>query len=176
MSEKKPVSRRVRIGGVLVPYDDAKRNVHLQRTVVDVLKATPGDNQNCMNSQCIRAQRNSNCFPHPVYVACTMKTVVYIIDKLTRSGEFAHAVRTIFPQRIPDLSRSTTNTALGRRVYLSYESLVTQRALRNALAMAAVDFRMVPATVRIREEEYRKEGSPSHQQVRCAVQGCGRCA
>lgn len=85
--------RPIRIGNTLVPYDDATQEVTIERTVVDILKAKPGDDQNCMNSMCIKAQRNQRAFPHPVYAVSTIKTRVYIVDALTASGEFAHAVR-----------------------------------------------------------------------------------
>lgn len=89
-----PKARRIRIGGFLVPYDDAKKEVRLQRTLTDVLTATPGSDTDCMNSQCIRAQRNQRAFPHPVFAVSTIKSRVYVVDKLTKDGlAFAHAIR-----------------------------------------------------------------------------------
>lgn len=85
--------RRIRFGDVLVPYDDATDTVQIQRTVTDILKATPGDDKNCMNSQCIKAQRNKRVFPHAVYAVSTIKSRVYIIDQLDDAGNFAHAIR-----------------------------------------------------------------------------------
>jgi hypothetical protein len=87
------VARNIRFGGVLIPYDDATQEVSLERTNVDILMATPGDDQKCMNSLCIKAQRNHHVFPHPVYAVSTIKTRVYIVDQLTDTGEFAHCIR-----------------------------------------------------------------------------------
>jgi hypothetical protein len=87
------VARKIRIGGTLVPYDDAAQEVSLERTNIDILTATPGDDQNCMNSICIKAQRNLHVFPHAVFAVSTIKTRVYIVDQLTDTGEFAHCVR-----------------------------------------------------------------------------------
>lgn len=85
--------RRIRIGDSLVPYDDAAQDVEIKRTNADILSAVPGDDRNCMNSRCIKAQRNSRVFPHPVYAVSTIKSRVYIVDKITESGEFSHAIR-----------------------------------------------------------------------------------
>lgn len=87
------VERRIRVGDWLVPYDDADQEVVVERTLADILSATPGDAAECMNSRCIRAQRNRHVFPHPVYAVSTIKTRVYIIDQLDDGGEPAHAVR-----------------------------------------------------------------------------------
>lgn len=86
-------SRRIRIGDWLVDYDDATRDIELERTIKDVLTAIPGDDQNCMNSRCIMAQRREKVFPHPVYLVSTIKSRVYIVDKLTDAGDPAHAIR-----------------------------------------------------------------------------------
>lgn len=88
-----PVAKRVRIGEWLVPYDDATDVVIVERGLGDILKAIPGNDLECMNSQCIRAQRNAHVFPHPVYLVSTIKTRVYIVDALDDSGLPAHAVR-----------------------------------------------------------------------------------
>lgn len=89
-----PKDKRIRIGDWLVPYDDAKKPVTLKRTLVDILSGVPGDPQNCMNSQCIRASRNKRVFPHPVLVVCTIKTRVYIVDKIDEAtGLPSHAWR-----------------------------------------------------------------------------------
>lgn len=85
--------RRIRIGDWLVPYDDAKQEVALERTLKDVLTAVPGDDANCMNSRCIMAQRRERVFPHPVYLVSTIKSRVYIVDELTDGGMPAHAIR-----------------------------------------------------------------------------------
>jgi len=90
------LDRRIRIGGAdgwLVPYDDAESEVRLDRTLLDVLLATPGDDMRCMNSVCIGAQRNAHLFPHPVLMVSTIKTRVFIVDKLDDAGEPAHAIR-----------------------------------------------------------------------------------
>lgn len=93
-SNPKPaLNRRVRIGEWLVPYDDAKTAVRLERKLVDVLTAQPGSDQDCMNSRCIRAQRNAHVFPHPVFIVSTTKSRVFIVDQLDDAGEPAHAVR-----------------------------------------------------------------------------------
>jgi hypothetical protein len=85
--------KRIRIGDWLIPYDDATAEVVLERTLIDILQATPGNAQDCMNSWCIRAQRNRHAFPHPVYVVSTIASRVYIVDRLDGSGNPAHAVR-----------------------------------------------------------------------------------
>jgi hypothetical protein len=87
------IDRRIRIGDWLLPYDDATVEVILDRTVEDILRATPGDDRNCMNSMCIRAQRNAHCFPHPVYLVSTITSRVYIVDRLTDTNTPAHAIR-----------------------------------------------------------------------------------
>lgn len=91
------IDRRIRIGdnhnSWLVPYDDAKKPVTIKRTIVDVLTATPGSDTECMNSKCIKAQRNEKAFPHPVYLVSTIKSRVYIVDKLSDDGQPAHAIR-----------------------------------------------------------------------------------
>ena len=87
------VARRVRIGEWLVPYDDATDPVIVERGLGDILKAIPGNDLECMNSRCIRAQRNRHVFNHPVYLVSTIKTRVFIVDALTDSGEPAHAIR-----------------------------------------------------------------------------------
>jgi hypothetical protein len=76
-----------------VPYDDAEREVVVERTLADILKATPGSDLDCMNSRCIRAQRNHHAFPHPVFIVSTIKSRVYVVDRLDDSGLPAHAVR-----------------------------------------------------------------------------------
>ena len=84
---------RVPIGDWLVPYDDAAADVVVERTLTDILKATPGDHLECMNSRCIRAQRNEHVFPHPVFIVSTIKSRVYVVDQLDDAGLPAHAVR-----------------------------------------------------------------------------------
>lgn len=85
--------RRIRIGDWLVPYDDATKEIHLNRTMKDVLTAVPGDDANCMNSRCIMAQRREKVFPHPVYLVSTIKSRVYIVDQMDDSGLPTHAIR-----------------------------------------------------------------------------------
>lgn len=85
--------RRIRIGDWLVPYDDATHEIHLSRTMKDVLTAVPGDDANCMNSRCIMAQRREKVFPHPVYLVSTIKSRVYIVDQMGEDGLPAHAIR-----------------------------------------------------------------------------------
>lgn len=87
------IERRIRIGDWLVPYDDATDEVVVLRTLADILKGIPGDHLECMNSVCIRAQRNLHVFPHPVFVVSTIATRVYVIDRLDDAGVPAHAVR-----------------------------------------------------------------------------------
>lgn len=87
------VERRIRIGDWLVPYDDATEEIVVMRDLADILAATPGNALECMNSRCIRAQRNAHVFPHPVYVVSTILSRVYVIDKLDDAGIPAHAVR-----------------------------------------------------------------------------------
>lgn len=87
------IERRIRIGDWLVPYDDATAEVVLERTLADILSASPGDDQDCMNSRCIRAQRNAHVFPHPVFIVSTIATRVYVVDRLDDAGLPSHAVR-----------------------------------------------------------------------------------
>jgi hypothetical protein len=87
------IERRIRIGDWLIPYDDAAADVTVMRTMADILRAEPGNAEECMNSQCIKAQRNRHVFPHPVYVVSTTETRVYVVDRLDDSGEPAHAIR-----------------------------------------------------------------------------------
>jgi hypothetical protein len=87
------LERRIRIGDWLVPYDDAEQEVVIERTLADILRATPGSDLDCMNSRCIRAQRNRHVFPHPVLIVSTIRSRVYVVDKLDDSGLPAHAVR-----------------------------------------------------------------------------------
>lgn len=113
---KPAVNRRIRIGGQLVAYDDATEEVLLQRTIVDVLKAKPGDHQNCMNSQCIKAQRNRNAFPHQVWAVSTIKSRVYIVDQISLKGEnvvFQHAIRYELPKKESQLIHAHDTTATG---------------------------------------------------------------
>lgn len=93
MTNQTFVERRIRIGDVLVDYDDAAQDVSVERKIVDILMATPGDDLNCMNSLCIRAQRNHHVFPHPVYAVSTIRTRVYIVDQLNDLGGFSHCIR-----------------------------------------------------------------------------------
>jgi hypothetical protein len=85
--------RRIRIGDWLVPYDDAEMDIVVERNLTDILTAKPGNDRECMNSRCIRAQRNAHAFPHPVYVVSTIQSRVYIIDRLDDAGVPAHAIR-----------------------------------------------------------------------------------
>jgi len=87
------IERRIRIGDWLVPYDDATQEVTLQRTLTDILKATPGDHMECMNSLCIKAHRRDHVFPHPVLLVSTILTCVYVVDRLDEHGDPAHAIR-----------------------------------------------------------------------------------
>lgn len=116
MPRKTAANRRIRIGGQLVAYDDATEEVLLQRTIVDVLKAKPGDHQNCMNSQCIKAQRNRNVFPHQVWAVSTIKSRVYIVDEIGLNGEnvvFKHAIRYELPPKESQLIHAHDTTAAG---------------------------------------------------------------
>jgi hypothetical protein len=85
--------RRTRFGNWLVPYDDAKQEVVIERSLMDILKAVPGDAEQCMNSRCIRAQRNRHAFPHPVLLVSTIASRVFIVDRLDENGEPAHVIR-----------------------------------------------------------------------------------
>lgn len=92
-TQKNLTTRNVRIAEWLVPYDDATRNVVLERSIADVLTAKPGIDGECMNSRCIKRHRQSNIFPHPVYIVSTIKTRVYIVDQLDSKGDPSHVVR-----------------------------------------------------------------------------------
>jgi hypothetical protein len=87
------IERRIRIGDWLVPYDDATKEVVVERKLIDIFKGTPGNHLLCMNSICIRAQRNRHVFPHDVFIVSTIQSRVYIVDVLDAAGLPAHAVR-----------------------------------------------------------------------------------
>jgi hypothetical protein len=97
------VERRIRINDWLIPYDDATEEVTVERKLHDILTATPGDDQDCMNSRCIRAQRNHHVFPHPVFIVSTIRSRVYVVDKLDAAGNPAHAIRYELAKRDRDL-------------------------------------------------------------------------
>jgi len=86
-------ARRIRIGDWLVPYDDAPGEVLLERTAMDILLAKSGKPSECMNSRCIMAQRNAHIFPHPVLLVSTIRSRVYIVDRMDDAGIPAHAYR-----------------------------------------------------------------------------------
>jgi hypothetical protein len=93
-------ARRVRIGSLsedgvswLIPYHDARQDVVVERKMVDIWKGNPGVAGDCMNAQCIL--RNKDVFPHAVFLASVMKSRVFIVDRVTKDGEPAHAVRYI---------------------------------------------------------------------------------
>lgn len=69
---------RTRIDGILYPYDDAKKDVTIERELIDVWKGEPGNASKCMNAQCI--MRNKAKFPHKVLAASVIKTRVFIFD------------------------------------------------------------------------------------------------
>lgn len=77
----------------LIPYDDATHDVVLDRSPLDILRATPGDDGGCMNARCILAQRRSSVFPHDVFMVSTIKTRVYIVDQINDRGEPLHCIR-----------------------------------------------------------------------------------
>lgn len=110
------VARRIRIGDWLVPYDDATQEVVLDRTLADILNATPGDHADCMNTRCIQAQRNAHCFPHPVVMVSTIKSRVYIVDQLDPDASEptpAHAVRYELSKRDSDLIQTHDRYGAG---------------------------------------------------------------
>ena len=102
---KKPV-HRTRIDGVLYPYDDAKKDVELQREIMDVWKGRPGEAGKCMNAVCI--ERNKNLFPHPVLAVSVIKSRVYILDSLD------HAVRYTLSDRDSRLIEQHDTIAVGQ--------------------------------------------------------------
>ena len=106
-------ARRIRIGGWLVDYDDAQTEVVLERTVGDILSATPGHDGECMNSQCIKRHRQDGIFPHPVYIVSTIKSRVYIVDRLDDKGDPAHAVRYELSRRDSDLIANHDESSAG---------------------------------------------------------------
>jgi hypothetical protein len=108
-----PIERRQRIGDWLIPYDDATQDVIIKRTVADVLHATPGDDQDCMNSVCILRQRQAHVFPHPVYLVSTIQTKVYVVDRLDANDEPAHAVRYDLSERDSRLIREHDRYGAG---------------------------------------------------------------
>lgn len=87
------VERRIRFGDWLIPYDDATQEVSVERSLRDVLMATPGDHTRCMNSLCIQAHARSGVFPHDVLLVSTIESRVYVVDRLGEDGQPAHAVR-----------------------------------------------------------------------------------
>lgn len=76
---------RVKVLGELHEVTDAKRDVHLQRTLAHVWRGKRGADNVCMNSVCILD--SSGAFPHPVLGVSVTKARAYVID---RPG---HAVR-----------------------------------------------------------------------------------
>jgi len=82
---RKQRSRRVRIDDILYPYDDAKEDVDIDRSLMDIWKGKRGRAGECMNWQCI--MRQTKAFPHPVLAASVIGSRVYILDS------FEHAVR-----------------------------------------------------------------------------------
>ena len=83
---------RIRIDGELYQYTDAKKDVTVHRSLVDVFTGKKGVASECMNAQCLtaktkNAERNRQAFPHPVIAVSVIATCAYIID---RPG---HAVR-----------------------------------------------------------------------------------
>lgn len=100
------ITRRVRLGadkkrgfkGWLIPYDDARRDVVIFRKMIDIWKGDPGSayadgkTEGCMNDQC--ALRNKRLFPHPVFAVSTIKSRMYVVDKVDRkTGEPLHCVK-----------------------------------------------------------------------------------
>lgn len=108
-----PAERRVRIGDWLVPYDDATQEVTIHRSIGDILRATPGDHADCMNTRCIMAQRREHAFPHPVLLVSTTKSRVYVVDRLTDTGEPAHAIRYELSERDSRLIGEHDKYAIG---------------------------------------------------------------
>lgn len=104
-------SRRIDFGGVLVDYDDATREVRLDRTNADILVANPGDSMHCMNSNCI--VRNRSVFPHPVYVASTLKSRVFIADAIDTTGNPTHVVRYELDERSARLIHDHDSHGVG---------------------------------------------------------------
>lgn len=96
-------SPKARIAGDLYRYSDAKKDVVIERKLVDVWKGKAGAANECMNARCIL--RNRAKFPHKVLAVSVLKSVVYVID----SPE--HAVRYIVGSRDRDLIAQHDETA-----------------------------------------------------------------
>lgn len=69
---------RVRVDGMLFPYDDATKDVTLDRSMMDVWKGQPGKPGECMNAVCI--MRSKRKFGHKVLGASVFGSRVYIFD------------------------------------------------------------------------------------------------
>lgn len=69
---------RVNIEGTMFPYDDAKKDVVLERSLMDIFRGVPGVAGKCMNAQCV--MRLKADFPHPVLGVSVLKARVYVID------------------------------------------------------------------------------------------------
>jgi hypothetical protein len=98
--------RRTRVDGILYPYDDAKKDVTIERDLVDVWKGVPGNATECMNAQCII--RNKAKFPHKVLAASVIKTRVFIFDSPN------HLVRYVLSSQDSRLIEAHDSKAIGQ--------------------------------------------------------------
>ena len=89
---------RVLIGDERYQVTDARRDVVIERSLLDVWRGRPGVAGECMNARCII--RNAELFPHPVLATSVIKSRVYVID---RPG---HVVRYVLGKRDQDLVAS----------------------------------------------------------------------
>lgn len=94
-------TRRVRLGGLLYDYDDAKQDVEVERTLLHIAKAHRGKADGCMNSKACIDQRER--FPHPVIAISTWKSRLFAIDKIytkaNAAGTAGHAIRYVLTAR-----------------------------------------------------------------------------
>lgn len=98
--------RRIKIEGTYFPYDDAKKDVSIKRTLVDVWKGKPGSANECMNAQCV--MRNKRKFGHKVLGVSVIKSRVYILDSPD------HVIRYTLSERDSRLIAQHDEEALGQ--------------------------------------------------------------
>ena len=98
--------KRVTINGELYDFDDAEKDVVIQRTLLNIWKGVPGYADKCMNAQCII--ENKSLFPHPVLAASVRASRVFIID---RPG---HAVRYLLNKKDRELIHQHDEVKVGQ--------------------------------------------------------------
>jgi hypothetical protein len=70
----------------------ATKPVTIDGSVVDAIRGYPGTTVGCHLSNCARAKRNQNAFPHPCLLAAFTKSTALIVTKITK-GKPSEAVK-----------------------------------------------------------------------------------